>query len=55
MEKIESKREFMDTETRDLDDVLDDAFFSSNQIDNMDEDESNYDCWESEYRPISEL
>ena len=55
MEKIEMKREFNDFDIRDFDDVLDNAYFSSDNMDDFEEDESNYDYKDSEYRSISEL
>ncbi|MEQ8336602.1 MAG: hypothetical protein RIA62_04620 [Cyclobacteriaceae bacterium] len=55
MEKIEMKREFNDFENRDFDDVLDNAYFSRDDMEDLDEDESNYEYRDSEFRSISEL
>ncbi len=55
MEKIESKREFNETEFEDLDDVLDHAFFSDNDLEDMEEDESYYDFRDTDFRSIADL
>ncbi len=55
MEKIEQKREFIESEFQDFDDVLDHSYFSDDRMDDIEEDESNYDYKDSEYRSISEL
>lgn len=54
MEKID--RDFEDQDYYELDDVLDRSFFSqSDDMEDLEEDESNYEVRSSHYRPISDL
>lgn len=55
MEKIE--REFVNEETIEFDDVLDNSYFAQKEeeMTDVDEDESNYEIRQIPYRPISEL
>lgn len=54
MEKID--RDFDDQDYYELDDVLDRSFFSqADDMEDLEEDESNYENKSSHYRSISEL
>lgn len=53
MEKLE--RDFEDNDYLELDDVLDQSFFATDDLEDVDEDESNYEVRSSDFRPISEL
>lgn len=55
MEKVELKREFSESDDRDFDDVLDHSFFSLDELEDIEEDESNYETTDSEFRSISDL
>ncbi|XOV94170.1 MAG: hypothetical protein ACFHWX_05575 [Bacteroidota bacterium] len=55
MEKIDLKSEFSNSDYIDFDDVLDHAYFSQDDMEDLEEDESNYDYRDSDFRSIADL